>query len=487
MPENTTFTSDRLTTITRGQAVVEARQPVPDGNILCVTAVACATPSEIFAGEVRYTGKVDFSCLVACADGIKCITAVAEFSDKITSPAISADTPLFLVPEVINTEASMDGGTLKAVAVVDTSVVGVTGEQYSCICPPIDGVFTQTATVDYCRRGGYERETAYITDSIAAEKVDTVLCSTSRAVVTEASAADGEVKVSGAVYTTAITSSGGEIGSIRVVTPFVKSVPVQSAKEGDGAFAQASVTSSSVELDSGAANIAVTLDLYAITLSRCSCEIVTDAFCPERELEKKECTLAAQTTEQARTVIDTVDGQIPIPPDQPAADTVLCVGGTFVTITSATVENGRTNVEGLVGGEIVYGAEGGSAHTAAFRIPFSIPLPDRTECSDVRVSGTVTDVTVKIRRESVFDIKAEVAFTVTATADTIHPCVSDIVLGEPIAKPDATVIIHIAKTGETLWQAAKALGCSPERVSEQNSASPPYIGGERLINFCAKK
>ena len=72
------------------------------------------------------------------------------------------------------------------------------------------------------------------------------------------------------------------------------------------------------------------------------------------------------------------------------------------------------------------------------------------------------------------------------STETTVCVVESVTVGEPIPRPDATVIVHIARAGETLWQAAKALCCSPDRVTEQNDCAAPFVGGERLINFCEK-
>ena len=85
MPENNKIKSDEICAIARGQAVVEARQMLDgDCRVLSAAAVADVRPSEVFAGEARYAGKVKFDCLLLCEDGIRAVGAVADFSDKIT-------------------------------------------------------------------------------------------------------------------------------------------------------------------------------------------------------------------------------------------------------------------------------------------------------------------------------------------------------------------------------------------------------------------
>ncbi|MCH5154587.1 MAG: hypothetical protein J1F71_05190 [Clostridiales bacterium] len=489
MPENINIKSDQIAWIARGQAVVEARQPInSDAKILSAYATAVVNPSEIFAGEVRYVGKVTFDLVVSVDGAINTVTAVAEFSDKITSPQITAGTSATLMPEVINVEATVEGGTLKAVAVVDTSVIAVVDTQESLLSQPDEGIYAEKRVVSYSTLSAEESETLYITDSVGMTGVTEVLSSVGRAVVTGVECLNGEIKTSGAVYTFAVVRSDDTVSSLRIITPFVKSIAAP-VHDGDTAFVFASVTDSSATPISGENRIevAATLRLNAIALTSVSAEVVTDVFCADNEIEKTEKSVKCITAGPLTTVIDTVDGQIPIEADRLAADNVLCVTGTFCQLTSAKIEDRRVNVEGLVGGDIVYyNAEHNATDVLSFRLPFSMPLANHTDAEDVTAFATVTDVNVKVRRESVFDIKAEVAFTLFLSTATEISCISAVEKGEPLARPDASVIIHITRDGETLWQAAKALCCSPERVTEQNSATPPYSEGQRLINFCNK-
>lgn len=487
MPENIIIKSDELACVARGQAVVEARQPIEGAfRVLSAAATAVATPSEIFAQEARYVGRVTFDFIIATDDRIECVSTVAEFSDKITSPAISAGSAITLVPEVINVETATEGGGIKAVAVVDVKAYAVVKREYNCLAKPDDGIFADTRTIDYCSVAAEQTETAYVTDSVAATKITDVMCAHSRAVVSSVDATETEIKVGGNIYTDIIArGDDGLPTTVRVITPFVKGVGVLGASSDSMGFAIANVTDQTATLgEDGRIDLNVTMTLSVTAFVCNQAEIVTDVFCADTEIEPKLVDVKRTVVEPTVTVTDTIDGQIPLPGDKPAADNVLCVTGKFCTISSATVD-GRVNVEGLIGGDIVYyNAENNAVDCIAFRLPFSLPLSVHTDATEVDVTADITDIAVRVRRESVFDIKAEAAFTLRMYSELECGVVESVVCGEPIPRPDASVIIHIAKKGESLWQAAKALCCSPDRVTAQNDAQAPFEGGERLINFC---
>ncbi len=494
MSEVIKFKSDGVKKATRAQAVVEATKPVEgECRVLSVTATPSVRAGEVFAGEVRYGGKVIFDCFLLCDGKVDVESVIAEFSDKATSPEITAGMAASLMPEVINAEASIDGGVLKVVAVVDTSVYVATSEDCECIAEPDDDIFCEKKTFTVSSVVAQPTETVYVSDTLYDSKAAEVVGCISRAVVTAAECAEDEVKVSGAVYSTVVTrGDDGMISSARVVTPFIKSLVAQGAGEKSVAFASACVSDAVATLitasDGNSIELSSTLVLSATVVNAEEKLAVTDVFCASSELATGDERISIYSCEPLSTVIDSIDGQVKLEPDRLAADTVCAVTNTFCTVSDSRIEGGRVTVEGLAGGDIIYyNAEKNAVDSVAFRIPFSIPLSLHTDCKNIEVTATVTDVTVRVRRESVFDIKVETAFTVRAFSCAEECVIKSVKKGAEIARPQATVTVHIAKKGETLWQAAKALGCSPESVEKQNPVQAPYAGGERLVNFCGKQ
>lgn len=494
MSENCIIKSDEVSKIASGQAVVEARQALGyDCRVLSVSASVYVTPGEVFAGEARYAGKVKFDCIVIHDDKPECVSAVAEFTDKISSPEITAGTAPVLVPEVINAEAQVVDGMLKAIAVVDSALYGVKHCAVECAGEPTEGIYSDKTELEYETAVCEATDTAYISDSMSEVKATEVLFTSSKPTVTKAECADGEVRVSGAVYTDIIVrTEDGLIASYRMITPFVKSASAPDVTEDCKAVAACQIADSAVTFvtdDAGnRIDLSLTLRTDVKAIKKNTATVNIDVFSADNELEVESIEAEVCRHEPIACAIDAVDGQVTLDADKGGADNVLCVTATACRVTAAEVKNGRVNVEGLVSGDIVYyNAEKNAVDCMAFKLPFSMPLAVTTDAEKVDVQATVTDVSVKVRRGSVFDIKAEVAFCVSAkTCDKIK-IVKSVECGAPIVRPDATVIVHIAKAGETLWQAAKALGCSPELVQEQNAVTPPYKGGERLVNFNAKK
>ncbi len=494
MSEINKIKSDEIVALAHGQAVVEARQ-ILDGEakVLSVTATCYVRPSEVFAGEARYAGRVRFDCLVVSGGEVKCISTVSEFSDKIASPKIGIGINPVITPEVVNCEARADGGTLNMTAVVDTTLRAAVHCDCDCMTEPEAGIYAEKREIEFGSVVDEPTETLYITDSIEGAKVGEIMYAVSRAVVSNAECAPDEVKVSGSVYTTVIArGQDGMLAAHKAVTPFVKSISAPGAQSGDTVYCSVAVSETTATyVDDGSdcrIELSITLAADATVVRNSTVTAVADVFSADCELE----TTTAETTlckyEPQTTVTDSVDGQVALDDSRPAADNVLCVTNTFCILSKAEAGDRKTDVEGLVGGDIIYyNAEGNSTETVAFRLPFSMPIALAAAAETVDMTATVTDVNVKVRRESVFDVKADVAFTARFSSCKHVALVQSVKRGAEIVRPDATVIVHVAGEGETLWQAARALGCSPEKVTAQNPAhSAPYSGGERLVNFCKK-
>lgn len=494
MSENCIIKSDEIAKIASGQAVVEARQALGfDCRVLSVSAGVYAMPGEVFAGEARYSGKVKFDCIVIRDDKPECVSAVAEFTDKISSSEITAATVPVLMPEVINAEAQVVDGMLKAIAVVDSALYGVKRCSTECAGELENGVYAEKTELEYDTVVSEATDTAYISDSMSDVKTGEVMYTSSTPALTKVECGSGEVTISGAVYTDIIVKTeDGLIASYRMVTPFIKSASAPDVTEDCRAQAVCQIADSAVTLVTddvdNRIDLSLTLRMDVKAVKRNSATVNTDVFSADYELDTETIEAEICRHDPVACAIDAVDGQVTLEADKGGADNVLCVGASSCRITAAEVKNGRVNAEGLVCGDIVYyNAEKNAVDCMAFKLPFSAPLSVTTEAAEADIQATVTEVAVKVRRGSVFDIKAEIAFCVTAKTCEKVKFVKSVSCGEPIARPNATVIVHIAKAGETLWQAAKALGCSPELVREQNAAVPPYKGGERLVNFNAKK
>ena len=73
---------------------------------------------------------------------------------------------------------------------------------------------------------------------------------------------------------------------------------------------------------------------------------------------------------------------------------------------------------------------------------------------------------------------------IQASSPVTKCIITELTQGEMRELPSSAISIHIAKSGETLWDVAKALGSTPELVMLQNpDITLPLSGGERVIVY----
>lgn len=487
-----TVKNDVMSEVARGQAVVEARVECAGGKLLSVNSAVTAAVSEVFVGEVRYSGRVRFDCLIDGENGVECVSGVADFSDHMTSSAVLAGMNPTITAKIINVDSTLDNGAIKLVAVVDTVATASCRRDFSVVKDIADGVYTENRELRYCSVLLEPHETLYVSDTVSGVNCSSVLFCSSHVVVSDVRCGNNEVAISGKAYTVVVVrGNDGLISSYRQITPIEKVLSAMGIREEH--FSRCScdvVDCNATAIDNGgevSIEFTLTLNARAIVYENGTTVVATDAFSSDNKLEMTIDEVETCEVYPSSCVSDSVDGQIVLDGDRLAADTVLCVTNTACSTENCWVENGRVFCEGVVSGDIVYyNAEKNAVDSVPFSLPYSMPLNVDTEGVSVEVFGAVTNTTVKIRRESVFDIKNEVVFNVYSSSFRKVKAVSGITVGEPIDKPSSTVVVHIASEGETLWQAAKALGGSPEQVEKQNAVKPPYAKGDRLINFCKR-
>ena len=96
----------------------------------------------------------------------------------------------------------------------------------------------------------------------------------------------------------------------------------------------------------------------------------------------------------------------------------------------------------------------------------------------------VKDVNVKIRRGNELSLRGDICIRLTPVKSGVSAIISEIKVGEAKQPREAAISVHIARKGETVWDAAKALGLTPEEVTRQNpDVAMPCAGGERLVAY----
>lgn len=481
------------TQLAAGQAVIEARllpAGFTVGKVLSASADVTVVPGEIFTGEARYGGKANFRVLVLDGEGIcRSLDYVAEFSDKLTGEGITAQTSPALSCCVLDTDIVLaTEHEIKLACVAEVRLIGVGGESVRCLTGGGDGIYTHDDRLDFTRLSGSCNESRSFSDTVSVSNIDELLFCEPRCCIVKRTCGSDTVTVEGIIINDVTGRSGDTVVSVRQETPFSAELAVTGAHGGDVCSVLAQIQSSHAELVGGESSSVAcdcTVGFVCRTFSEDVANPVCDAFSVTHELLISGESVKVPIPVCEETFFERVEGKVTLDENMPLADKILSTCGSRLSITAALAEEGKLTVEGMAACSIVYCSEDGQKASAAVELPFSLTVSANLKEGDVVTArGIVTNVNVKIRRDGELEIKADIAVEYSACREEVKYIISELAVGEERALPTGAVAIHIARKGETLWDAAKALGTTPENVLLQNPGiALPLSGGERVLTY----
>lgn len=474
--------TEAIVKVGEGQAVVAGRLTHSGGiiRILSATATCAVAPSEAFAGEVRYSGIVNFKCIALAESGCVAINGSSEFSDRINVDGSVVGAQLSCKVADVNVETVTDS-EIRIAAVVDVNAYGNACAIAENVSSCDEDVCVKRVPLDYAALKCCKNDNVTVTDSCDVKAVEVVSYSASVAVEKAYSAVDS-INVEGKVYCFAVlATSDGLLTCVRLATPFVKEIAAAGVLEGDVVIANTCLASTACQFESGDPS-KINFE-YAIIIDACAyhterAELISDAFCTANKL----VLTSGETTVKKNCPIivldDVAEGNVALDGDRAAADTVLASPVKSVDVARVVVGD-KLTVEGVVCGDIIYhNAEKNEIHSVPFELPFAFDFQGEW-CGECEVVPTVTDVSIKVRRESIFDVKVSLNFAVSCVEIKTVSCLTKLERGEANGIAGG-VRVHIARSGESVWDAAKSMGVRPE---ELDGAPETYNGGERILVY----
>lgn len=481
---------DGLQKLCSGQVVAEAKLVPPHGDeiakILGVSAIADVVATEVFTGEARIKGKVDFKVFYSDAEGqSRCLDYSAEFTDKITCDAITSGRPC-VIAKVLDTDiVSASGSEVKLAAVVETELFGQTSGRIKYLVKGGDGIYSHEKTLSGTKvvsSFGSSTEVTAETEAPAEE----IECAESRVCVTKATASANVVTVEGYVVGDIIYRGKDGVGHINLKTPYSVEIEADGAGEGNKVWAVSRIVEAKATVINGEQTtilVSYEIDVCGYVLEEKSFEVITDVFSVKNELVKSNEQIEYSVNKGCVYFEDEVNGSVTLDADLPIVDSIITPLGSSVILSNVYSSDGKIVIEGLVRTNIIYySGESNSTNAVAVELPFSIVRQDGD--GEVYATAEVLGVYAKIRRGNEIDVRAELAVCMSVSEKAYINIITDLAEGDQIAVPASAISMHVASKKETLWDVAKVLGAAPETVTEQNPELVfPLEGGERIICY----
>jgi hypothetical protein len=480
------------------QAVVEARLLSSGGakiaKVLSIATDCRVTPSEVFSGEARFSGRVAFKVLFTDLEGKNhAMDYNADFSDKLQSDEIKTGQKPALCASILDTDiVSVDERELKLACVVEVAMDTVSEDSVNLLVKGGDDIYTHDDRLEYSKLSGENTSGFTVSDLSQDFSFDKILLAEARVVTVNRHVGLDSVTLEGNVICDlTCEDEDGMLHAYRRVTPFAEEISVPGAKEGDSVIATAALDHQTVGAESDGekkgVNFEYVLTADIKTFSDSVCHPVTDAFSVTNDLVKSGESVKVVKPKYNGTFSDRVEGTVTLDIAMPPADSILSVTGGKVHIASAVASEGRITYDGVLGANIIYyAAEVNTKASVAVELPFSITADCAAASSGdiVLAKGIVTSAATKIHRSSEIQIKADVEIEVLVSGEAEKYVLTELALGEERVIPTTAFSVHIAAKGETLWEVAKSLGMTPELVLTQNPGlTLPLAGGERVIAY----
>lgn len=481
----------------KAQSVVETRVIPPHGvsiaRVLCIDARCVMSGAEVFAGEVRYAGRTCFKVLFVDSEGENhCVENNVDFSDKIECSLVKSDSFVFLRGSVLDTDVTnVSQGEIKLASVIEIALDGDVKGALNYLSSECEGLYTEVKQVTCSNLVAHGNGVATASNTVEKVKFSDIVFAEHKAVVKSRVAGTDTVRVEGVIISEICgRTDDGLLCSATVETPFSEGMGAIGARFGDSVVARVKVSGNARVEQVDEVN-ALVVD-YDLSFSYCvyaksSVEVVTDAFSATHELVLKREEREIGYEKQGVTLFDRVEGNITLDANMPVVDNILAVTAVGLNVTNALAGDGEVLIEGVVSGNVIYySAEANSKNSVAVELPLSLKMGASDVCEEdfVCAWGEVISVTAKIRRGNEIDIRADIAIETEVGQKTSVNVISGVELGDKREERNCAYSMHVAHAGETLWETAKALSCTPEIIMEQNSGIVlPFKGGEKIIIY----
>ncbi|MBR2968050.1 MAG: DUF3794 domain-containing protein [Clostridia bacterium] len=484
---------DGLTKLCSAQVAVESKLVPTHGEeitkILGVSSIADVVTTEVFAGEARIKGKVDFKVLYANTNGEnRCLVSTVEFTDKMVGDEIAGGNPC-VNAKVLDTDiVSASASEIRLAAVVEVELFGQVTKRIKYLVKGGDGVHAYEHKAKYTKvLSGFTGNCSITAESSVSAKY--IECFESRIATTKITSSTDIVVIEGEVISDVVYRGEGGIGHVSLSTPFVFEVEATGAISGSEAVATLRISSSNANIIEGEENTVIinySISAIGYAYENRTLDCVADAFSVKNELVKQEEAVSCGLVKTCACFADEIDGSVTLEAGLPIVDNIVTPIGSSVIISSVYATNGKVVIEGLLRSNVVYfSGESNSCNSVTVELPFSVNKPmEASENDRVFATAEVLGINIKIRRGNEIDVRADVRFSVCISEDVKFNIITDLALGAEVIAPQSAISMHIASKRETLWDVAKAFCVSPETVMEQNpELSFPLVGGERIICF----
>ena len=212
---------------------------------------------------------------------------------------------------------------------------------------------------------------------------------------------------------------------------------------------------------------------------------VTDLYSPCNKLDVSQIQTSFLKQTGVKKYEERISGSVAVEEGESIQSIVSAVV-TQNTLSSLVAMDDELLAEGVANTSVIYKNADGENKCIQIELPYSLQFPSQGTCKDDILSGNAiaTDCTYKKKRDKEVEITLAILVSVCSRRKITAQAVSGAEEGEALERNDSAVSIYLPDKGETIWQIAKTLGSSIEKIKEQNpDLTNEMQGDERIVIY----
>lgn len=437
-------------------------------------------------GQAAISGKLNVKAIYLNSEGqLESADYISDFSKTVACPSAKEGGNVTATAKVADVRAAAEGDTVKIQTVVELCPSVTVSDEYELL-EDAEGAFIKRGECTFARFAGNSETTCTVDEQYSTGAVvEKVLAFDSAARICKVTADGAGVVAEGEACVTVVYVSDGKAVQKNMTLPFVQRIETA---EGAKCDVTAEVKDSRLVIG-GPANenvfdVKVDVALTAAVYENYKAMLVTDAYCPARELKLSRLCLSYEDYCDTVRTRERISGSVEAGAEGIGINRIVAAFEKENAIATVDVKDNSATVEGVLAVTVIYLDDNEDYKSADIDLPYSVEVGVCEGADSVRIDASSCDVTAKVKRDSEIEVTATVCVG-AACGKTQRVCAVDgVEEGEELKPCEDPVSIYFVRRGETLWDIAKKLSMSPEEIAAQN----PVVGdspeaGEKVVVY----
>lgn len=475
------------------KAVVDTDIIVPDTkpdvlSILQVNAMSSINEKFIQKDKICVSGNIDYTILYSGGDDtieVKNINYRTPFTQQIEAEGIEEDMFNYVISNVSHVEFKIQNSrkiNIKSVVSFDTGIADMIS------APSVSSVITdikipmKKETVKSLNMSVCKENRFCVTDELKFPgipgEINEILKNDIRLVSKEIKSMNNKIVVKGSVVTDTLYSVEGDMYHMENETPFTEVIDADGLNPEMHTEVKYSIHNTECELCTRDAenymSFSATIDVLVKAFQENSHEIISDAYCPDYEMDIIRTNYKICNVEDTVSESFNLSEQVSLSEGMPGIVKVYNL--TINPVLEESVSNSTNAViSGYLDTRLLYLSDSQNlpVYSLTKKIPFSLNINNRHISPQTRLEADITDEHSGYILKSDRDV--EVRVTLKASGKIISEkavdIISDISINSesPLKKQEQPgIVIYFADENEPLWDVAKRYNTTCEEIAQVN-------------------